>query len=638
MSAAAAPAHNSDVFDLWAQVYDEQINPLLALEKRFLTQLLPPVRGLHVLDAGCGTGRWLGELASHSPESLTGVDVSPGMLEHAAIRCPAARLHLGSCIALPVQNAGIDLALASFLLSYVPDLEVFAEEVSRVLRPGATVFLSDVHPQTVYLRNWKRAFTTVAGKSIELATWPHSLEEIIRCFESSGFITRVLLESCFGSPERPLFERAGKLAAFHGAEELPAIYILQLQKSIRQQHNTTLSLAGARCALSAAESVPASVTIEDRCIADIGVTHAEAAGSLDLSGYLLLPGLINAHDHLEFALFPRLGHGPYENSAQWAADIHSNDAATIKLHRSVPKEARLWWGGIRNLLCGVTTVCHHNPLSPELLHPDFPVRVVSNFSWAHSLALDNDAEQKFHYAPPYLPFILHAAEGIDETSEQEVFELDQMRMLDERTMLVHGLALTPEAVELLNQRGVTLVLCSTSNQFLFQQHLSHEKVESVHKVVLGSDSPLTAAGDLLDEISFAHTQLGLDAAALYEMVTTRSAKSLRLHEGEGSIRPGAIADLIAVRDTGLGPAETLTRTASEHIELVILGGRVQLASQTIFERLPPELRDGLQPLEVDGQIRWVRAPLDFLFEAAEKVLGKNMLRLGGKRVHRVHAA
>jgi cytosine/adenosine deaminase-related metal-dependent hydrolase len=32
------------------------------------------------------------------------------------------------------------------------------------------------------------------------------------------------------------------------------------------------------------------------------------------SGHLILPGLINCHDHLEFNLFPRLGCGPYPNA------------------------------------------------------------------------------------------------------------------------------------------------------------------------------------------------------------------------------------------------------------------------------------------------------------------------------------
>src|SRR6202035_3720818 len=105
---------------------------------------------------------------------------------------------------------------------------------------------------------------------------------------------------------------------------------------------------------------------------------------IDLPGYLLLPGLINAHDHLEFGLFPNLGSGPYQNSVEWAKEIHHSHASLIARHRKVPKPVRLWWGAVRNLLCGVTTVCHHNPVTPELVDPEFPIRVISDFGWAHS--------------------------------------------------------------------------------------------------------------------------------------------------------------------------------------------------------------------------------------------------------------
>src|SRR5437588_1709038 len=107
------------------------------------------------------------------------------------------------------------------------------------------------------------------------------------------------------------------------------------------------------------------------------------------------PGLINAHDHLEFALFPRLGKGPYANAAAWAADIHKPNESPVKEQRAVPRETRLLWGAIRNLAAGVTTVVHHNPWEAIFDDPGFPVRVVKRFGWAHSLHFAPDAKQRF---------------------------------------------------------------------------------------------------------------------------------------------------------------------------------------------------------------------------------------------------
>ena len=51
---------------------------------------------------------------------------------------------------------------------------------------------------------------------------------------------------------------------------------------------------------------------------------------------------------------------------------------------------RVWVGGLKNLLAGVTTVCHHNPMHRAAATP-FPVRVVRNFGYSHSLHIDGDA-------------------------------------------------------------------------------------------------------------------------------------------------------------------------------------------------------------------------------------------------------
>jgi len=303
----------------------------------------------------------------------------------------------------------------------------------------------------------------------------------------------------------------------------------------------------------------------------------------------------------------------------------------------VPRSTSLWWGAIRNLLCGVTTVCHHNPVYPELTGPGFPIRVVSEFAWAHSPSLEPQLARKFRESPADLPFILHAAEGVDEGSAQEIFDLDRIHALDQRTVLVHGLACTPEAVSLINLRRAAMILCPTSNDFLFHRSPSLDFIHSLDTVVLGSDSPLTAAGDLLNEINFAHKRIGLDANALYAMVTTRPAEVLHRQQGEGSLKPGSVADMLVVRDGGLSPAETLASLTIDQIELVLVGGRIQLAGPSIIGHLPSALRQGLQPFEVDGQPRWVRAPIERLIAEAEETLGSG-LRVGGKRVRRAPAA
>jgi hypothetical protein len=105
-----------------------------------------------------------------------------------------------------------------------------------------------------------------------------------------------------------------------------------------------------------------------------------------------------------------------------------------------------------------------------------------------------------------------------------------------------------------------------------------------------------------------------------------------LREGEGSIRVDGRADLIAVRHTDCDGAERLHTLSAADVEFVMIGGRVQLASETILQRLPPAARQGLEPLWFDGTVRWLRAPIQELLTRAEETLGVGTLRLGGKPI------
>jgi cytosine/adenosine deaminase-related metal-dependent hydrolase/ubiquinone/menaquinone biosynthesis C-methylase UbiE len=640
---AVSPAQSdANVFNRWAQVYDAQSNPLLLLEGRKAEPLLPSVRGGNVLDVGCGTGRWLTHLEALHPASLIGIDSSRAMLKHARKKVlPTTKLEHGHSSALPGEDASYTFVMASFLLSYVKDLQAFAFECARVVRPGGCLLLSDMHPVTAAERGWKRSFH-VDGTTIDIAAHYRSLPEIITVFERNGFAVRVLIEPAFEGPERLIFEHAGKLAEYEELTEMPAIYILKLQmpgpcKPLRlPARSKTLQLTNARIGTSATTWRGGVVSIDDGRIAAIHVHADVTTPALNLQDYALLPGLINSHEHLEFGLFPKLGRPAgvlsYRNSTEWAEEIHQVHSGIIERYRQIPKKIQLWWGAIRNLLCGVTTVCHHNPLHEELTLPNFPVRILSRFGWSHSISFDPYVKEKFHRTPREQPFILHAAEGVDEASRSELSLLDQMQVLDERTVLVHGLACTAAEIALINQRGSSLVVCPTSNRFLFEKTLSRELLTSVERVALGSDSPITAAGDLLDEIDYLYAQAGVDPDVIYSMVGSSPAEMFQLKEGQGRIAESGVADLIAVRGHFDTPARAISELTFGDVELVLLAGRVQMASPHLCARLPYHLRSDMELIEVAGHQRWIRAPLQALVESAERVLGQKKLLLAGREV------
>jgi cytosine/adenosine deaminase-related metal-dependent hydrolase/SAM-dependent methyltransferase len=649
-----AGLRNRQAFAAWAAVYDAQLNPLLTLEERYLKRILPRIAGRSILDAGCGSGRWLRHLGDHAPRSLKGIDPSEEMLCVAAGKRTSADLFIGSCEETPFPGLSFDLILSSFVLSYVGDLARCAAELNRIAQPGCDLFLSDMHPETQQKLGWERSFVR-GNRKVGLSVRNYKLAEIVDVFTRAGWLLLAALDPEFGPSEQQIFESAGRLENLRAAAGHPAIYILHLQRpcadgaggsdiehdwhSSNAIHPRSGSHAPGPAELQAKSSVEVRSPIAaapDKRLA-LSLTAHLAKSDLDLSGYLLLPGLINAHDHLEFALFPQLATRRYDNATEWAEDIHEHFADIISLHRSISLRTRLLWGGLRNLLSGVTTVCHHNPLSTDLESDDFPVRVIRHYGWGHSLRFCVDLKAAYGATPEGAPFLVHACEGTDSISYRELGVLDEIGILNHRTILIHGLALDVEGAKLLRRRGVALIVCPSSNRFLFDRVPTLEILDVADAIALGTDSPLTSCGDLLDEMRFATQHCGLSPQRIYSMVTESPAAMLGLSDCNSLPRSSARGDLIAVRDSGLSPADTLCASSHADIELVLREGRVFLASEEMMRRLPARARESLEPLSIAGTIRWLRVPVGDMLREAESALGKGQVKLGGKPVSLIDA-
>lgn len=300
---------------------------------------------------------------------------------------------------------------------------------------------------------------------------------------------------------------------------------------------------------------------------------APASGErvVDATGDCILPGLVNAHDHLQLNNFPRLKYREHHDDVgQWIVDIDSRRTTdrAISEPAAVQRELRLLVGGLKNILSGVTTVAHHDPFYPSLSAEDFPCRVLADYGWSHSLGLEGDASVQASYrrTPTGTPWFIHAGEGVSAAARGEFARLERLGCLGANTRLVHGVAFSAAERARLADSGAGLIWCPSSNYHLFGVTADCTDLIARDCVALGSDSRLSGAGDLLDELRVARESLGLAPEALEPLVTRVGARLLGLAD-RGRLVPGARADCIVLpRDAPLGVARR------GDLRCVILGG------------------------------------------------------------------
>jgi SAM-dependent methyltransferase len=140
-----------------------------AAEWPALQALLPDVRGLRVLDLGCGFGWFCRWARAQGAAQVLGLDVSERMLERAraSTQDPAITYERADLERVELPAASFELVYSSLALHYLEALERLLAAVHRALVPGGRLVFSVEHP--IYTAPADPRWTTdAAGRK----TWP----------------------------------------------------------------------------------------------------------------------------------------------------------------------------------------------------------------------------------------------------------------------------------------------------------------------------------------------------------------------------------------------------------------------------------------------------------------------------------
>lgn len=361
-----------------------------------------------------------------------------------------------------------------------------------------------------------------------------------------------------------------------------------------------------------------AVAIEDNRIVAVGTVPdlqwLSDGPVIDLGDQVLLPGLINAHCHLDYTMM-RLAISPPKSFTAWVQRINSlkrsldsNDyqAAVQRgfkelrkwgttsvcnieafpelMTRLGPSPLRTWWFyemiDIRHrittedVVAGALAFFQHRAHSLDSfgLNPHAPYTAslnlfqlanacASSFSMPLTTHLAESAEEFEMFSGargPLYEFMHSLQRPMNDCGKGSPFEhLWKNGAVDARWLLAHMNTLTEEDFLILSElprgAGPHIVHCPGSHRYFSHPPFPAKRLHELGvNICLGTDS--LASTDTLSLFAemrlMRHTQPWLRPEQVLRMVTVNSARALRRKGQLGQIVPGALADLIALPASG----------------------------------------------------------------------------------------
>ncbi len=316
----------------------------------------------------------------------------------------------------------------------------------------------------------------------------------------------------------------------------------------------------------------------------------------DCKDCLIYPGFINLHEHLRINVMGKFGNPPYQTSSKWVEE-HQSCEKYLKMKDFQDQLSVHYWGGLKNLFSGCTTVLDFGPpyinFTQEQLS-EFPLHVHNDrnlllFVWTdYSKKIIEESKKNSTV------LTIHLGEGSLESSRLELDDLDKAGGLWDRTLLVHGIAFNKDDLSRIYSANARLVWCPSSNVFLIGKTLELDKIMKMDfPLILGSDSNNTGSKNLFEEIKYSRMlakkdfNIDLSGMDVLKMITVNPAEFLWEEKIHGKIKEGYCADLfIYERDTEIEPSEQIFDLDFSGMKAIFSGGELVFVQK---EFLPEEM-------------------------------------------------
>ncbi|MDF2430490.1 MAG: hypothetical protein JWP44_121 [Mucilaginibacter sp.] len=223
-----------EAYDIWADNYDSQPgNLMLDLDELLFAKLLTNVefKNKAVADIGCGTGRHWNKMLQKSPASLTGFDVSQGMLDKLKEKFAMAKIRQITDNRFDaVDDHTYDVIVSTLTVAHIENIEEALDAWCRILKDSGDIIITDFHPDAL-ADGGKRTFAH--GKAqIAVQNFVHTTGVIKKILLKNGFGVVAEDETRIDDAVAHYYTEQNALHVYNKFKGFPIIYGMHLRRAV----------------------------------------------------------------------------------------------------------------------------------------------------------------------------------------------------------------------------------------------------------------------------------------------------------------------------------------------------------------------------------------------------------------------